>query len=144
MSAPRDFYPNYIASYVFLIKDGQVLLMKRQNTGYKDGMYCVPAGHKEALESPTAAAIRETAEEVGVQIDPKYLHFVHAGHRIEDREYCDFFFVCNKWVGEPTNTEPHKCSELLWASIQTLPSNTIPYIADAIQAFINSIWFSQR
>ncbi|MFE3823773.1 NUDIX domain-containing protein, partial [Nocardia tengchongensis] len=51
-----------------LVRDGQVLLMRRQNTGVGDGWWAAPGGCIEAGEDYATAAIRETAEEVGVTI----------------------------------------------------------------------------
>ena len=39
------------SSYLLLIKDNKILLGLRQNTGYMDGFYHLPAGHKEEGES---------------------------------------------------------------------------------------------
>jgi hypothetical protein len=33
------------AAYLLLIKDGKVLLLRRSNTGWRDGEYTLPAGH---------------------------------------------------------------------------------------------------
>lgn len=41
----------YVAIHVFLVRDDEVLLLKRFNTGYKDGFWGVPAGHLEADET---------------------------------------------------------------------------------------------
>ena len=57
------------AAYVALLRDGQVLLQQRQNTGYMDGHWSFSAaGHVERDESVTAAAVREVWEELGVSI----------------------------------------------------------------------------
>ena len=56
------------ASYFALIKDGQVLLQLRKNTGYRDGEYGLVAGHVEPHESFAQALIREIEEEAGIKL----------------------------------------------------------------------------
>jgi 8-oxo-dGTP diphosphatase len=57
-----------IPSCYTLIREGdKALFVLRENTGYMDGKYSLPAGHVEAGESFIQAAIRETFEEVGLE-----------------------------------------------------------------------------
>jgi 8-oxo-dGTP pyrophosphatase MutT (NUDIX family) len=39
------------ASYVLLLRDGQVLLERREGTGYMDGFWATVAGHVDRGES---------------------------------------------------------------------------------------------
>src|SRR5688500_139575 len=63
------------AAYVVLLReeaDGSdsALLQLRTGTGFMDGHWaCGAAGHVEAGESVLAAAAREAAEELGVEVD---------------------------------------------------------------------------
>lgn len=118
-----------LAAFVILERDGKILLARRANTGYADGMYQMPSGHVEAGELPHEAAIREAKEEVGVDIDPRNLSFAHACYRInlvdDVGDYVDFFFRTSVWSGEPENREPEKCDELLWVSADALPEATV-------------------
>jgi hypothetical protein len=50
-----------------------------------------------------------------------------------DHEYVDLFFEATTWRGQPTNMEPHKCSELLWANPQNLPADMIPMVRHALE-----------
>jgi len=51
---------NIPASYLVLINDEEkVLLLRRYNTGFKDGMYSLVAGHVDEGENFTQALIRE-------------------------------------------------------------------------------------
>jgi 8-oxo-dGTP diphosphatase len=131
MSSPK--FTLIPAVHLFLFKGETVLLTRRFNTSYEDGNYSVPAGHVDGNEPMTQAMIREAREEVGIEIKPEDLKFGHVMHRIKDDERVDFFFTCQKWTGTPKICEEDKCDELLWAPIQSLPKNVIPYVSKALQ-----------
>lgn len=135
------------AAYViFEREDGQILLLRRANTGYMDGKFQMPSGHIEAHELPSAAAIREAKEETGIDIAPEHLELAHISYRARAGEHADradFFFRVRVWGGEPMNAEPHKCSELLWASPDNLPDDTVPIIAEVLGYIGKGVLFSE-
>ena len=84
----------------------------------------LPAGHINKKESPIQAAIRETEEEIGVNILSLklILHGVfknacslHATHEW-------FIYEATKWEGEPQRKEPFKHSFVTFMSVQELES----------------------
>ena len=115
--------------YLLLINDkDEVLLLRRHNTGFKDGELGLPAGHVDGGERMVDAMCREAKEEAGLNLDPKNLKLAHTMHRqCDDHERVDFFFMCKELEGEPTNAEPHKCSELVWAPLDNIPDDVIDY-----------------
>jgi ADP-ribose pyrophosphatase YjhB (NUDIX family) len=125
----QDRFRLILSVYLVLIdKDNRVLQLKRQNTGFADGEYGLPAGHVDGNEEARLAMCREAKEEVGLTLHPEQLKFVHTMHRhCGDHERLDLFFECREWEGEPVNAEPHKCSELRWSPLNDLPSETINY-----------------
>jgi 8-oxo-dGTP diphosphatase len=136
----------FCAVYLILINDiNQVLLLRRFNTGYKDGFYSLPAGHVEKNENLTAAICRESLEEINIQ--PLDLKIVTSMYRlpenIEESTYVDFFFMSKKYSGKIQNLEPNKCDNLDWFDLDKLPKNIIPYIAKALRNYKNSIYFSE-
>ena len=56
------------ASYLLLVRDTEVLLSRRFNTGYEDGNYSLPAGHVDKGESVADALVREAKEEIGIDV----------------------------------------------------------------------------
>src|SRR5262245_18518553 len=122
-----------VAVHIFFLINDQILLLRRANTGYEDGSYSVVAGHVEAGETVTQAAIREAREEVGVDIFRESLTIAGVMHRRAEDERVDFFFIAQNWFGTIENQEPNKCDEIRWASVQDLPSNIVPYIKRAIE-----------
>lgn len=146
------------AAYLILERGGpsdydEILMLRRANTGYMDGMYSFVAGHVELGESVTQALVREAQEEAGVVVALVDLRFVHTCHRKsqDDLIYHDFFFRASRWAGDITNMEPDRCGDLSWFSRNRLPENTIPYIRDVIemiyshnQPFSEYNWITQE
>ncbi len=132
------------AVHLFLVKNDQVLLLKRFRTGYEDGNYSVPAGHIDSNETASRAVIREAQEEVNIKVKLADLSFIHIMHRKKSaEERADWFFVAKKWTGQPKINEPHKCDGLSWFSLKTLPQNTVPYIRYAIKQYLAQEYFSE-
>lgn len=121
-----------VTVHLFFFRENQILLLRRFNTGFRDGEYSVPAGHLDGGETVLQAAAREAEEEIGVHIEESDMTFSTVMHRIEDDERVDFFVQVHQWQGEPFNAEPEKCDDLCWVDIHALPANTIPYIRQAL------------
>lgn len=122
--------------------DGQILLGRRQNTGFEDGAWHVPAGHLEASESIVQALIREAKEEVGVTIASEDVGFAHIMHSSSGGGRAAFFFIVRHWGGSPENREPEKCSELAWFALDALPNRMIGYCRVALDYIIAGEPFS--
>ena len=131
-----------VAVHVLFLRDGRVLMLRRTNTGYADGLLSVPAGHLDGGETVVAAAMREVYEEVGVDLRPDEIEVAGVMHRLEGEERIDFFLAVRAWRGEFENREPEKCSELVWAPLDGLPDDTVPYVRAAIEAYRSGEWFS--
>lgn len=125
-----------VAVHLFFIKNNQILLARRFQTGYEDGKYSVPAGHVDPGETVISAAIREAKEEVGVQFSPEECTFCQVMHRRSDDERIDFFFTVTNWQGEPKICEPDKCDDIQWFPLEDLPTNIIPYVRQAVEKYL--------
>ena len=133
-----------ITVHLLFFRNDQVLLLRRFNTGYADGMYSVPAGHLDGDEPVRAAAQREALEEIGVHINIKDVDFANVMHRkSDDSERVDFFVQVKAGDSEPFNAESDKCDELRWCDVDGLPDNTIPYVRQAIQNFRDGVVFEE-
>ena len=132
-----------VSVHLVLIKDNKILLIKRKNTGFADGFYSTPAGKLEPKESVVKAMIRETKEEINIQIDNETLRIVQVMNRNGcDKERIDYFFMVDRWDGKIKNNEPNKCDDIRWFDINNIPNNTIPYIKEAITNIQKNIKFS--
>jgi 8-oxo-dGTP pyrophosphatase MutT (NUDIX family) len=120
------------AVYVYLRREGQVLLQRRAGTGYMDGHWAAAAGHVEPGESVVAAAVREVREELGVELSPADLPPVTTMHRgqpggpaLEQR--VDFFYEAVRWDGVPALQEASKADGLGWFPLVALPEPVVPH-----------------
>lgn len=98
-----------------------------------DGYLCIPGGHVEAGESPTAAIIREADEELGLKLAEGDLQlFCVAARYSPKNEYVAYEFMIEASKLNPINNEPDECSELLWVDKNKLPDDIIPDFKDII------------
>lgn len=137
----RDHYP--VAVHLLFVKEGNILLLRRFNTGYEDGNYSLVAGHLDAGETVTQTAIREAQEEAGVNIAPEDVQVVLVIHRKSDDERIDFFVLVEAWQGEIQNMEPDKCDDLCWFPLAELPVNMIPYVRFGIENYQKGIFYDE-
>lgn len=131
----KSRHTNIVAAYLVLQNNNQVLLLKRQNTGYEDGNFGLISGHVEQGESFTTTLIREAKEEANITINAEDILHTHVQHRYSDwdqTERVDVYFLVEKWSGKLCNTEPSKCSSLDWFSYNILPENIIPCVKEAL------------
>ncbi|GAB2539478.1 NUDIX domain-containing protein [Nocardia heshunensis] len=110
-----------------LVRDGQVLLMRRRNTRVGNGCWAAPGGCIEAGEDFVTAANRETREEVGVepQLTDADLAGVVSLDSSHDGGARDVYtYLASSWTGHPQIKEPGLCSALEWFPVQALPVMT--------------------
>jgi 8-oxo-dGTP diphosphatase len=130
-------YRPFVDVFAVLLRgDNQVLLGRRSNTGWSDGLWNLPSGKLDEGESLTAAVIREAREEVGVTFDPAAVQLVHVLHwrNTPWQARIGFFYLVRRWTGDPYNAEPHKCSQLGWFPIEQPPPDTDPYNLTGLRA----------
>ncbi len=142
----KERFKCLIAVFLLLTRENkgktEILLQKRKNTGYMDGKYDLcSSGHLELGESLKQALVRETKEEIGIDIKEEDLEFITMFHENQSdisTEYLMITFKANKYSGIPTIMEPHKNEELLWVDINNIPENTIYSRKMIIDAVINN------
>lgn len=134
----------FVAVYLVLTREEEILLLKRCNTGYQDGNYSLVAGHLNGSETTKEGIIREAYEEAGITLLPKDIEVIHIMHRNSPgREYFDIFLTASRWTGEITNMEPNLCDELKWFSIHELPNNIIPEVKHALKNMNKKVYFGE-
>ena len=131
-----------VAVHLLLIQDDKILLIKRFNTGYCDNMFSLPAGHVEKGENVRDAMIRETKEEINIEVSKKLKIVQVMNRKGTDQERIDYFFLAKKWTGIINNNEQYKCSLIKWVPIDKLPKNTIPYVKYAVEMYLKKKKFT--
>ncbi|MFD0274120.1 NUDIX domain-containing protein [Kitasatospora sp. NPDC127111] len=133
---PRTEPPTLVVGVHLVLLDGDtVLLGRRHNTSYANGMWHLPAGHMEPGETVTRAMTREAEEELGILIAEDDLALVHTLHHLDaddGRSRLHLFFRPARHDGQVRNAEPHRCDALRFWRLDQLPANTVPYTAHAL------------
>jgi 8-oxo-dGTP diphosphatase len=144
MPATTTRYRPHVGVHLVLAADSQVLLLRRANTGFADGTWSVPGGCLDDGETLPAAAAREAREELGVRIEPANLAFAHLCHHADPdgQARVGVFFAAKQWTGDPANAEPHKCSEIGWHPLGSLPGDIVSYVRTGLLAYDQGQAFS--
>lgn len=125
----------------------EVLLHRRANTGYMDGMWdFAGSGHVDENETATQAVVRECKEEIGITVKSGDVAFAHLSHRLGtngERAYYDIYFVIRGYEGTPYIAEPDKSSDLQWFGMNGLPADMIGIRRTALENCLNSISYSE-
>jgi 8-oxo-dGTP pyrophosphatase MutT (NUDIX family) len=135
--------------FLFLIQNGQILLLRRYQTGIDDGLYVVPMGAHDGKEPLTSSLIREAKEEANVILKPEDITVCHTMHRLHTMpdgfsfEQIDLFFKAEVYEGIIENMEPHKCDDLRFFPIDNLPNNIVPFIHQAIRCLESNVCYSE-
>ncbi|MFE9249208.1 methyltransferase domain-containing protein [Streptomyces sp. NPDC007088] len=136
--APVRRHKEIVDVHLVLRRGDEVLLARRANTGYADGLLHAPSGHVEDGEDVLEAMLREAEEEVGLRLRPEDLRVAtvmqHAAPSGDPR--VGWFFEAEYGAGgEPFNAEPHKCSALDWYPLSDLPPDLIAYCRAGLLAY---------
>jgi 8-oxo-dGTP pyrophosphatase MutT (NUDIX family) len=131
LRVPEDADRDFVAG-AFIIKDSKVLFLKHK----KYGIWLQPGGHVEPGETPDEAAVRETLEETGLEVElidndeEEFEGFSAVDlpmpfninlHEIEEGHWhCDFQYIV-RIVGENSDYE-YKDEDMEWLSKKELES----------------------
>jgi 8-oxo-dGTP pyrophosphatase MutT (NUDIX family) len=146
----KEHYKTLSAVFPMIIRTAngqkQVLLHKRENTGYMDGMWDLAgSGHVDENETAKQTVIRECMEELGISIEISKISFAHLSHRLnkDGRTYYDIYFFIHDFHGIPSIEEPDKCSKLEWFDTDDLPADMIQIRRNALDNYFSGVYYSE-
>lgn len=106
---------------VIVLHDGKVLLQQRINT-HGHGTWSFPGGHLEFGESLEACAVRETAEELGIEIkNLRPVTFTNDVFHDEGKHYVTIYVLAEYAAGTISIRESEKTKQWGWFSWDELP-----------------------
>lgn len=105
-----------------ILRGGRVLLVQRKHS-HGAGSWSTPGGHLEHGETPEACAIRETREEVGLEVTAvRFLAVTNDIFDTEGKHYITIWMeaVCER--GEPRIAAEDEVAALGWFAWDALPA----------------------
>ncbi|MFD9823069.1 NUDIX domain-containing protein [Streptomyces violascens] len=139
MTAPR-LSAIVFAGIILENQHGNILLQRRANTGFADGLWSLPGGVVDRGELLVQAAAREAHEELDVDVDLQDLRTAHVLNKVTETgvPIVGWYFHTRRWAGELKNREPDRCSEIGWADPRALdPVLTEDTDHTALQAWLD-------
>ena len=101
-----------------LLRQGGTLLCRRAaDRSWYPGVWDLAGGHVEAGESPTAALVRELAEELAIVVEEP------AGPELARITTSDFdmrVWLVDRWTGDVVNASPGEQAEVRWFAADEL------------------------
>ena len=115
--------PTLRATLLFLVKDGQVLLIRKKR-GLGAGKINGPGGKIDPGETPEQCAVRETQEELGITVTHACLApFVFASHGYDSFHLLMPLYLLRRWDGLVTAKE-HEA--IAWVRPEKLTDYPMP------------------
>lgn len=125
-----------------IIKDGKMLASKINDNG--DIFYIMPGGGQKTGELLPEAVKRECEEELGIEVEPKYLAFVIEGLHGEVFHRVDLVFFCD-YIGEISNAEIQRDRNQVgfeWLSIDNLMNE--PLYPSKLRSQIMRLYYKDK
>jgi 8-oxo-dGTP pyrophosphatase MutT (NUDIX family) len=138
----RHHFQLIVDIHLLLLRDGQVLLGRRANTGYGDGAYEPPSGRLDERETIVEAAVKVAAEEARIVLDPACVTLAHVMHDVSGSGRIAFFLTAESWDGPAAADAADGYSDLGWFPVDALPANMMDRARVAIRNFANGARFS--
>lgn len=131
LRVPEDADRDFVAG-AFIVEDGKILMLNHR----KYGIWLQPGGHVEEGETPDEAAVRETMEETGLEVEVVGEEQEFDGfkavdlpnpfnvnlHEIEDGHWHLDFQYLVEIVGEKKEEYEYDDEDMEWLSEQDLKS----------------------
>ncbi|MBY0501983.1 MAG: NUDIX domain-containing protein [Alphaproteobacteria bacterium] len=127
---------------MIILRNQKILLLRRADWApLWSGHWHCPIGKMEENESPLQTAVRETYEEVGLQVNPHLgTIIVVKAPDFQNPELIwkdiSFFFVAENFEGEPINKESRLHDAMDWFDVNHLPEPIIPVVRFGVEKYV--------
>lgn len=118
--------------HLLIFSGDWLLLLRRSGTGLFDGCWAPPGGHLEADETPRAAVLRETHEEVGLELDCDQLRAVGIMHYGGGGGGFNLLFAARLRDQVPPRFDPSIADAASWWPRAALPDVRVPWLDAAL------------
>ncbi|MFD5508992.1 NUDIX hydrolase [Streptomyces sp. NPDC127051] len=120
-------------STAIIVQDGRVLMARRRQQEGKL-LWAFPGGGIEAGESPEEAAVREVAEEVGLEVAAVQV----LGDRVHPQSGVHMTYVaCTVVSGEASVVDEEELAEVVWLEHAEIPTYVPWGLFDKVQAYLD-------
>jgi 8-oxo-dGTP pyrophosphatase MutT (NUDIX family) len=124
------------------LENQRVALLRRgPKAKFAQGMWDLPVGKSEPGEPITQTAVRELKEETGLVVAPEDLRLAHVIHGARGVEAPNGFltvvFAVHHWLGDLTNGEPDKHSEVAWVGTDAIPADFVSTTDTALLSYLS-------
>ena len=107
---------------VIIEEQGRVLLIQRKGA-HGAGSWSTPGGHFEFGESLEQCAIRETQEEVGIEIgNVRFVAVTNDIFKESGKHYITLWMQADHLSGEPRIAAENEVAQIGWFNWESLPS----------------------
>lgn len=111
---------------LFVLDDRDRFLLLRRAGSHGAGCWGLVGGHVEYGQTPQEAAAEEADQEVGLVVDPAEMElgpYTNDIFPVEGKHYVTLYASVRLPVGQvPVNREPHKCTDIGWFTLDSLPA----------------------
>ena len=118
---------------------GRLLLLRRAGTGFMDGRYTLPGGHREGGDTVVGTALRECREETGVEVETIRPLVV-----LPYADGVNFVFEAIAWRGDVRIGEPNRCDAIAFAAVDRLPKPLAPFVRTVLDSRAQRRWYVER
>lgn len=110
---------------LYIFNSQNEVLLKYRKGAHEAGTWCPPGGLVDFGETLTEAASREAKEESLLDVAPEDIKIVSVTEdifKLDHKHHITIHLTTTKYTGTVTNTEPEKCLEWKWFSLDNLPT----------------------
>ncbi len=134
LPTPPESLRPLVGVAIMIWKENQILLGRRINS-HGAGEFAFPGGHLEYMEGFADCAVREIAEECGIEITNLRFHFLANVTTYVPKHYVHIGMIADWQSGEPQLLEPDKSEAWGWYALDQLPTPLLSSVHCAIESY---------